>query len=61
MNGFDFVYRWAQTMGMPALGGTRKGARCRLVLTAWRTNSALVEFEDGLRACVSLNAIRRVK
>jgi hypothetical protein len=38
----------------------RKGQLCR-ILSRGRMGSVMVEFEDGFRAIVSGNALRRVK
>jgi hypothetical protein len=37
----------------------RKGQRCRVLIRSRRMNSALVEFEDGLRVITSRNYVRR--
>lgn len=37
----------------------RKGQKCR-VIARGRMNSAMIEFEDGFRAVVSRNGIRRL-
>lgn len=52
---FPYVYFW-RAKGLRTLD--RKGQRCR-VLVRGKMNSALIEFEDGYRAVVSRNAIRR--
>ena len=51
-----YTYNW----GARHLGFERKGQRCR-VLVRGKMNSALVEFEDGYRAVVSRNALRKVR
>jgi hypothetical protein len=52
-----FPYRWVWgRTSQRALD--RKGARCRVVARG-RMNSALIEFEDGYRAIVSRNGLRR--
>jgi hypothetical protein len=53
-----YVYRWAQSVGLPSLPG-RKGQRCAVVLRD-RMNKALVRFEDGYEAVVSRWALRRL-
>ena len=52
---FQYVYTW-RVSAMRTLN--RKGERCR-VLVRGKMNSALIEFEDGFRAVVSRNALRR--
>jgi hypothetical protein len=52
---FAYEYRWAVRYPRTL---DRKGAACRVLVRGGR-NSALVEFEDGLRAVVSRNALRR--
>lgn len=39
----------------------RRGQRCRVLLRVRRTNSVLVEFEDGFRVNTSRWAIRRIR
>jgi hypothetical protein len=51
---YPFVYRWRKYR--PELCGQR----CR-VLARGKMNSALVEFESGVKHVVSRNALRRVK
>lgn len=36
------------------------GRECRIVARG-KMNSILIEFEDGLRECVSRNSVRRIK
>lgn len=48
-----YVFRWNR----PGLPG-RKGTRCK-VLARGKMNSCMVEFEDGFRAIVSRNALRK--
>lgn len=55
--GAAFPYRYAWGVRYPRTLN-RKGQCCR-VLVRGRMNSALVEFEDGFRAVVSRNALRR--
>lgn len=50
------MYAW----GPRLMGFSRKGQPCR-VLVRGKMNSALIEFEDGFRAVVSRNALRRAK
>jgi hypothetical protein len=38
----------------------RKGQRCRVLVRA-KMNSALVEFEDGFKAVISRNALRKME
>jgi hypothetical protein len=53
-----FSYRWVWgAKGLRSLD--RKGQRCRVVVRGGR-NSALIEFEDGYRAVVSRNGLRKV-
>ena len=52
-NEYPFVFRWNR----PGLAG-RKGQRCK-VLARGKMNSCAIEFEDGFRAVVSRNALRR--
>jgi hypothetical protein len=54
---FFFIYSWGPRGNMPG-AMSRKGQRCRL-LARGSMNSALIEFEDGFRAVVSRNALRR--
>jgi hypothetical protein len=58
-----YVYAWGPRWknwpaSSPLKQLDRKGRRCR-VLARGSMNSALVEFEDGLRAVISRNALRR--
>jgi hypothetical protein len=57
---FPYVYRWRRYLGMPVLGGERKGQLCR-VLVRGKRNSCLIEFPDGYRAVTSRNALRRCR
>ena len=58
---YPLVYAWAESVGLPSLPG-RKGSRCRVLARAlFGRNARLVEFEDGFRAVVSGNALRRAK
>jgi hypothetical protein len=50
-----YIFRWDR----PGLPG-RKGQVC-VVLVRGKMNSCAVEFEDGYRAVVSRNALRKVK
>ena len=52
---FPFIYVWANN---PVRAAWR-GRRCRVLVRSRRFNSCLVEFEDGVRAVVSRNALRR--
>ena len=57
---YPYVYRIRQRLGMPSLEG-RFGQRCSVVVRGGM-NSAWIEFEDdGYRACVSRNSLRRAK
>lgn len=49
-----FIYRWRR------YGTHFTGRRCK-VLARGKMNNALVEFENGEQACVSRNALRKVK
>jgi len=56
-----YRYTWGPRLiipGLPVL--SRKGETCRLIARG-AMNSALVESEDGYRAIVSRNALRRLK
>lgn len=53
-----YIYRWSKHLGMPVLGGNRKGQLCR-VLVRGKRNSCLIEFQDGFRAVTSRNALRK--
>ncbi|HEY3972349.1 MAG TPA: hypothetical protein VGM18_05045 [Candidatus Sulfotelmatobacter sp.] len=53
-----YVFRWAKYLGMPVLGGTRKGQFCKVLVRGGR-NSCLVEFPDGLQVVTSRNALRK--
>ena len=55
---FPYVYRWAKCLGMPVIGGVRKGQLCK-VLVRGKRNSCLIEFPDGLQAVTSRNALRK--
>lgn len=55
-----YIYRWARYLGMPVLGGSRKGQPCK-VLTRGGRNSCLIEFPDGFKAVTSRNALRKVQ
>lgn len=57
---FPYVYRWAKYLGMPVLGGARKGQLCK-VLVRGRRNSCLIEFPDGYQAVTSRNALLKVR
>jgi hypothetical protein len=57
---FPYVYRWARYLGLPVLGGERKGQPCK-VLARGKRNSCLIEFPDGLQAVTSRNALRRAR
>jgi hypothetical protein len=50
------IKRWPKGSALKQLD--RKGARCQ-VIARGAMNSALIEFEDGARAIVSRNALRR--
>lgn len=57
---FPYVYRWAKYLGLPVLGGERKGQLCK-VLVRGKRNSCLIEFPDGVQAVTSRNALRRAR
>lgn len=50
--------RWKRYRG-PLKQLDRKGQKCRL-LARGKMNSAMVEFEDGERAVISRNALKRL-
>jgi len=50
--GFDRVWYWRTNLP------ERKGQRCR-ILARGTMNSALIEFEDGVRHVVSRFAVRK--
>ena len=52
--GFDRIWRWRTNL--PG----RHGAACRLIARG-TMNSAIIEFEDGARFCVSRNAFMKRK
>lgn len=55
-----YRYAWGprfRVPGLPVLD--RKGQICRLLVRG-AMNSALVEFEDGIRYVISRNALRKV-
>lgn len=56
MQNYPYLFRWNR----PGLPG-RKGQLCRVLFRFPRMNSCVVEFEDGLRACVSRNALQKRK
>ena len=56
---YPYVYRIRQRLGMPSLEG-RFGQRCAVVVRGGM-NSAWIEFEDGHRACVGRNFLRRAR
>jgi hypothetical protein len=56
-NIYDYRWVWG-AKGLRTLD--RKGERCR-VLVRGSMNSAMIEFEDGFRAVVSRNGLRKVK
>ena len=53
---YPYYFVWGNTPKRTTL----KGRRLK-VLARFRFNSALVEFENGQRECISRNAIRKVK
>lgn len=57
---FPYIYRWAKYLGLPVLGGERKGQPCK-VLARGKRNSVLIEFPDGLQAVTSRNALRKAQ
>jgi hypothetical protein len=57
---WPYVYRWARYLGMPVLGGIRKGQRCK-VLVRGKRNSCLIEFPDGFQTVTSRNALRKAQ
>ena len=54
-----YVYSWGPRGNMPG-AMSRKGESCRLIARG-SMNSALIEFQDGFRAVVSRNALRKVR
>ena len=54
-----YVYSWGPRGNMPG-AMSRKGQPCRLIARG-SMNSALIEFQDGFRAVVSRNALRKVR
>lgn len=59
----EYPYRYAWGPRWPGVCGggfSRKGQLCR-VLVRGGMNSARVEFQDGYRAVVSRNALRRTR
>jgi len=57
---FPYIYRWDRCLGMPVLGGVRKGQLCKVLIRGGR-NSCTVEFADGFQAVTSRNALRKAK
>lgn len=57
---FTHYFRWAKHHGQPCLPG-RKGQRCRILLTVPRTNSVVLQFEDGFLVNTSRNAVRKIQ
>lgn len=55
-----YRYAWGPRGAGDWRGFDRKGQLCN-VIARGQMNSALVEFEDGFRAVVSRNALRRVR
>ena len=57
-----YVFRWGKTKWCPVNYplAKYKGQECR-VLVRGKRNSCLVVFDDGHKAVVSRNAIRRAK
>ncbi len=53
---YPYLFRWNR----PGLPG-RKGQPCRVLIRSRRMNSCAIEFEDGFRAIVSRNALRKRK
>lgn len=68
MSDYPYTWRWRTMQDpwrppgvrCPHPFANRVGGRLR-VLARGNMNSALVEFEDGLRSVVSRNAIRKAK
>lgn len=60
MISYPYLWAWSKRptseWGRP---GNRKGKACRVLVMSARMNSALVEWEDGYRAVVSRNGLRR--
>lgn len=54
---YPYIYDWRARYPRVL---DRRGQRCR-VLVRGKMNSAMVEFEDGYRAVISRNALRRAK
>lgn len=59
MSDFPLVYAWRLRILWGAQGSPYFGRRCRIVARG-ALNSRLVEFENGERAVVSGNSLRRV-
>lgn len=55
MTAFPYVWHWRCRLP------ERRGQRCRVLLRVRRTNSVLVEFEDGFLVNTSRFAVRRLK
>lgn len=53
----SFTHVWRVRARLPE----RYGKRCRVLVTARRMNSVLVEFEDGYRVVTSRNYIRLLR
>lgn len=49
-----FLWKWDRP-GMP----DRKDKRCRILIRSHKMNSCSIEFEDGFRAVVSRNGVRK--
>lgn len=56
MTTYPYRYAW----GNNSKRATLKGRSCK-VIARLRFNSAVVEFENGQRECISRNALRRVR
>lgn len=58
----EYVFRWGKTKMCPTDYPLAKyKGQCCAVLARGKMNSCLVEFDDGYKAVVSRNAIRRTK
>lgn len=53
---YPFLFRWNR----PGLPGKQRKP-CRILIRSHKMNSCSIEFEDGTRAVVSRNAVRKRK
>lgn len=54
LEGMNYIYAWGNNERRKSL----KGKPCK-VIARLTMNSAIVEFEDGHRECISRNALRK--